>query len=53
MHNTYGLSNAKTQVLNVYVCCGVNPQLALMKGEFEKLKAKLEDKVKINTTGKT
>ena len=44
--------NAITQVIYVYKRAGFNPRLALMDGEFDKLKKKLGDKIELNTTAK-
>ena len=46
------LANTITQVIYVYKRAGFNPRLALMDGEFEKLKKNLDGKIGLNTTAK-
>ena len=44
------LANALKQVLNVYKRSCIAPRVSLVDGEFEKLKAKMGNKIEINTT---
>ena len=46
------LSNAIKQVITVYKRASFNPRLALMDGEFEKVKTKLAGLIEMNTTAK-
>ena len=46
------LANTITQVIYVYKRAGFNPRLALMDGEFGKLKNNIDWKIELNTTAK-
>ena len=46
------LANAIKNVLKIYYRSGFKPRLALMDGEFDKLRQRLADSIEINVTGK-
>ena len=46
------LTNSITQVISVYKHADLNPTMALMDGEFKKLKKKLDGKIELNTMAK-